>query len=135
MTFTATGSAGPAAQIAANAGDGQTASAGTAVGTPPSVIVTDTNNNPVAGVSVTFAVGTGGGLVTGSPATTDASGVAAVGSWTLGAVAGADTLTASSDSLSGSPVTFTATGNAGVLQVQYNGTPVPGLQPGPAPGA
>ena len=124
VTFTATGSAGPATQIAANAGDGQSASAGTAVATPPSVIVTDTNNNPVAGVSISFAVATGGGSVAGSSASTNAAGIAAVGSWTLGATAGTNTLTASSDSLTGSPVTFTATGSAGVLQVQYNGTPV-----------
>ena len=107
MTFTATGTAGPAAQIAANAGDGQSASAGTAVSTPPSVIVEDTNDNPVSGVSVTFAVASGGGSVTGLTATTDAAGIATVGSWTLGATAGANTLTASSDSLTGSPVTFT----------------------------
>ena len=124
VTFTATGTAGPATQIAADSGDGQSASAGTAVSTQPSVIVTDTNNNPVAGVSVTFAVATGGGSASGLSATTDASGIAAVGSWTLGTTAGSNTLTASSDSLSGSPVTFTATGSAGVLQVQYNGQPV-----------
>ena len=54
MTFTASGNPGPATQIALNAGNNQSASAGTAVATLPSVIVTDTNNNPVAGVSVTF---------------------------------------------------------------------------------
>ena len=100
VTFTATGTVGPAAQIAANAGDGQSASAGTAVSTPPSVIVTDANNNPVPGVSVTFTVASGGGSVTGSSATTDASGIATVGSWTLGATAGTNTLMATSDSLS-----------------------------------
>ena len=124
VTFHATGTAGPAAQIAANAGDGQSASAGTAVGTPPSVIVEDSNANPVSGVSVTFAVASGGGSAKGLSKTTDAAGIATVGSWTLGAAAGANTLTASSGSLSGSPVTFTATGSAGVLQVQYNGQPV-----------
>ncbi len=124
VTFHATGTVGDATQIALNHGDGQSASAGTVVGTPPSVIVTDTNNNPVAGVSVTFTVASGGGSVSGSPATTNAAGIATVGSWTLGATAGANTLTATNGSLSGSPVAFTATGNAGVLQVQYNGTPV-----------
>jgi hypothetical protein len=124
VIFTATGSAGPAAQMALNGGDGQSASAGTAVSTPPSVIVEDSNNNPVGGVSVTFTVASGGGSVSGSAATTNAAGIAAAGSWTLGATAGANTLTASADSLSGSLVTFTVTGSAGVLQVQYNGTPV-----------
>ena len=40
------------------------------------------------GVSVTFAVATGGGSVTGGSATTDATGIATVGSWTLGTTAG-----------------------------------------------
>jgi adhesin/invasin len=124
VTFSATGTAGPAAQIALNVGDSQTASAGTAVSTPPSVIVSDTNNNPVSGVSVTFAVASGGGSASGLSATSDAAGIASVGSWTLGATVGSNTLTATSGTLSGSPVTFTVTGTAGVLQVQYNGTPV-----------
>jgi large repetitive protein len=113
-----------ATQIAVKAGDAQTASAGAAVAIAPSVVVTDAKGKPVPGVTVTFAVATGGGSVTGSPAKTDASGIAAVGSWKLGAVVGANTLTATSAGLTGSPVTFTATGGAGVLQVQHNGTAV-----------
>ena len=46
-------------------------------------------------------------------ATTNASGIATVGSWRLGTTAGANTLTATCAGLSGSPVTFTATGVAG----------------------
>jgi hypothetical protein len=79
------------------------------VAVAPSVIVGDSSNNPVAGVSVTFAVGTGGGSATGLSATTNAAGIAAVGSWTLGAVAGPNTLTATSAGLTGSPLTFNAT--------------------------
>jgi len=55
VTFTATGTAGAATQIALNAGNAQSATVGTAVATPPSVIVRDAQNNPVSGVSVTFA--------------------------------------------------------------------------------
>jgi hypothetical protein len=113
-----------ATQIAVKAGDAQTASAGAAVATAPSVVVTDAKGKPVAGVTVTFAVASGGGSATGSPAKTDASGVAAVGSWTLGAGAGANTLTATSAGLTGSPVTFTATGTVGALLVELSGTPV-----------
>ena len=112
VTFTATGTAGAATQIAVNAGNNQSATRGTAVTVAPSVIVTDAHSNPVFGVSVTFAVASGGGSATGLSATTNAAGIAAVGSWTLGAVAGANTLTATSTGLSGSPVTFTATGTA-----------------------
>ena len=110
VTFTATGTAGPASTIAINAGDGQSATVGTAVAIPPSVIVRDQFNNPVAGVSVTFAVASGGGTVDPTTAvTTGADGIAAVTSWTLGATAGTNTLTATSSGLTGSPVTFTAT--------------------------
>ncbi len=108
LSFTATGTAGPAASIAANAGNGQTAVAGSAVATPPSVIVRDANNNPVSGTNVTFA--TADGTLTGGSATTNASGIATVGSWTLRSTAGANTMTATSGTLTGSPVTFTATG-------------------------
>ena len=93
----------------ANAGNAQTATVGTAVATPPSVKVTDGSSNPVPGVSVSFAVGTGGGSITGGSQTTDGGGIATVGSWTLGTVAGANSLTASSAGVSGSPVTFNAT--------------------------
>ncbi|HVC87411.1 MAG TPA: Ig-like domain-containing protein [Gaiellaceae bacterium] len=113
ITFTATGTAGSATAIARSAGDGQTATVGGNVATAPSALVTDTYGNPVSGVSVTFAVATGGGSLTGGSATTNASGVATVGSWTLGTTAGANTLTAASGSLAGSPITFTATGTAG----------------------
>jgi adhesin/invasin len=113
VTFTATGTAGAATQIAINGGNNQSATVGTAVATPPSVIVKDASNNPVAGVSVTFAVASGGGSAAGVSQTTDGSGIATVGNWTLGTTAGSNTLTAISGSLSGSPVTFTATGTAG----------------------
>src|SRR5712691_7422356 len=113
VTFTATGTAGNAGSIAVNAGNGQTATVNTAVATAPSVVVRDANGNPVSGVSVTFAAAAGSGSITGATQTTGASGIATVGSWTLGTAAGANTLTATSPGLNGSPVTFTATGTAG----------------------
>ena len=91
--------AGPATQIALKAGDGQSAIVGTAVAIAPSVIVADAHNNPVSGVSVTFAAATGGGSTSGASTTTNASGIATVGSWTLGTTAGANTLTATSAGL------------------------------------
>ncbi len=115
VMFTATGIAGPAASIAlANpASNNQSAPAGSAVAIAPSVKVVDAKGNGVQGVAVTFAVASGGGTVTGASATTDASGVAQVGLWTLGSAAGANSLTATAGSLTGSPVTFNATGTAG----------------------
>lgn len=111
VTFTATGTAGAASTMTASAGQSQTAAAGTAVATAPSVVVRDARGNAVAGVAVTFTVGSGGGTVVGGTATTNASGIAAVTSWTLGGSGGTQTLIASSGTLPA--VTFTATATAG----------------------
>jgi probable HAF family extracellular repeat protein len=104
---------GTAAKIVMVRGDAQTATAGSPVATPPAAKVIDTGGNPVAGVPVTFAVTAGGGSVNPvTPVSTDATGVAAATSWTLGAVAGPNTLTATipGTGMTGNPVTFTATG-------------------------
>jgi adhesin/invasin len=111
VTFTATATQGPAAIVSIDAGDGQSATVGTAVATAPRVLVTDLGGNPVSGEAVTFAVASGGGSATGTSATTGGAGLASVGSWTLGTAAGANTLTATVSGLT--PVTFTATGTAG----------------------
>ena len=113
VTFTATAvaNAGTATIVVAPGSlSSQPATVATAVGNRPSVVIKDANNNPVIGQSVTFAVASGGGSVTGGVTVTDASGIATVGSWTLGPTAGANTLTATSAGVTGSPVTFTATG-------------------------
>ena len=99
VTFTATATAGVATTIVKLAGDAQSAAAGAAVAVKPSVRVSDAGGNPVSGAAVSFAVTAGGGSVTGGTATTDGSGVATVGGWTLGA-SGAQALTATSGSLS-----------------------------------
>ena len=106
--------AGPATEMLAVAGDGQSATAGSAVAIAPSVRVRDESQNPVAGVDVTFAVTAGGGsIVPATTVTTDANGLATLTSWTLGASVGTNTLEASVAGLTGSPVLFTATGTAG----------------------
>lgn len=76
-------------------------------GDRPSVIVLDQNGEPLEDVTVTFTVTGGGGSVTGATQTTDEDGVATVGGWTLGPVAGTNTLTASAGAAT--PITFTAT--------------------------
>src|SRR5207247_1264157 len=98
---------------AANSPTTQSAPAGSAVSSPPSVIVHDGSGNPVQGVTVTFAAAAGSGGVTGGTQTTNGSGIATVGSWTLSTTAGTNTLAAASSGLTGSPVTFTAEGTAG----------------------
>ena len=102
---------GAAARAEAAAGDRQTQQIGHAVATPPAVRVVDSYANPVPGVSVTFAVTSGGGQVSGATAVTGADGVATVGSWVMGSQEGSNTLTATvaGDGVTGSPVVFTAT--------------------------
>lgn len=111
VAFTANGGVRAPTTVTAQSVTTQTAPAGTAVAAPPSVRVTDQVGQPVAGVAVTFAVTGGGGTLTGGSATTNASGIAAVASWTLGATPGQNTVTATAAGLP--PVTFTATGTGG----------------------
>jgi adhesin/invasin len=119
ITFNATATPGPADHLELVAGDGQTAAAGTAVATAPKVRVVDRYGNPIAGTALTVTVVDGGG----SPGTANLSSAAdgtASTSFTLGTVAGANSLrfdgaTALPD-LAGSgnaSLTFTATGTAG----------------------
>ena len=108
--------AATANHVAAITSDHQSATAGTAVAVAPAVIVKDQFGNPVAGVSLMFAVTTGGGSLTGTnPVTTNGSGIAAIGSWTLGSLTGTNTVTATASGLTGSPVSFTGTGTAGTV--------------------
>jgi adhesin/invasin len=109
VTFTATGTAGDAANVVAVSGNNQVAVVGTALVTRPTVRVTDASGNPVSGATVTFAVSGGGGTISGATQTTDAAGEATVGSWTLGS-ATPNTLSATvtGTGITGNPVTFTA---------------------------
>ena len=112
-----------AVSIAANAGNGQTATVNSAVPQPPSVIVRDAAGGPVAGVAVTFAVTQGNGTVSGASQVTNTAGIATVGGWVMGPTPGPQALTATSGTLSGSPVTFTATAVALPSNMrQYNVT-------------
>ena len=113
-SFTLT--AGPATTLVSNSSTSQSATAGITVTAPPSVRVTDASGNVVSGISVTFAVASGGGTTTpASPAVvlTNGSGVATLTAWTLGATVGPNTVTATAAGLTGSPLTFTATGTVG----------------------
>ncbi len=109
--FTATALAGPATRMIVSAGDSQTAPRLTPVPTAPAVLVTDRYDNPIPAASVTFAILDGGGSVAGSPAVSAASGIASVGSWTLGSALGTNHLVASASGVN--PVTFTATATLG----------------------
>ncbi|MBK9516665.1 MAG: hypothetical protein IPO09_04770 [Anaeromyxobacter sp.] len=111
--------AASAASLAAVSGGGQSGTVGLALGAPLVARVTDAFGNPVFGHFVTFAVGTGGGSITQLLVSTDAAGQVSATA-TLGGAVGAQTFTAFSGTLAGSPVTFSATaapGAAAVLDV------------------
>jgi hypothetical protein len=107
-TFTATAVPGTGAAVRLSGQQGYLALVGQPVTPPPAVLVIDSYGNLVPGAVVTFAVATGGGTITGASATTNASGIAQLGSWTLGATAGTNTVTARITG--GASLTFTAQG-------------------------
>jgi hypothetical protein len=113
--FNATAVAASAGSVVASAGDNQGAMAGTSLPVQPSVLVKDVAGNPVAGRTVTFAVTAGGGSIAGATAVTNASGIATAGSWTIGPVAGPNTVTATvaGGSVTNNPIVFRAVGCQG----------------------
>jgi Bacterial Ig-like domain (group 2) len=114
ITMRAVASAGTVAAVTKLVGDAQTATVGTNVAIAPSVKVVDKFGNPLAGQLVTFSVGSGNGSVTGAAVNSDNSGTATVGSWRLGAGAGANTLVATTGTFT---ATFTATGAFGAASI------------------
>ena len=105
------------------AANGSTSFAGTAgvalAGERPSVKVTDAATGaPKPGVSVSFAVTAGGGSLSGASQTTNAEGIATVGGWTLGNVAGANSVRAQVSGGNAVVQNFTATGAAGAAARQ-----------------
>ena len=112
---------GPAATLALVSGSGQTGTAGVALGTALTVLVADASGNAVPGASVTFAIASGNGSLGTTTTMTNASGQA-TSVWTLGLVVGAQSVTATSGTLAGSPVTFTATAMAGTAASLSFGT-------------
>jgi len=101
----ATGPVTPAT-VTVSAGDNQEALPGTAVAISPAVLVAGAGGTPASSVEVTFTVVSGGGSITGATVQTDGQGIARVGSWTLGAGTGQNTLQAEVVGLT--PATFTA---------------------------
>jgi hypothetical protein len=112
------------ASVSVTDGDGATAAAGSTI--PAAVRVQNSHHDetsPVVGQSVTFTVTSGGGTVstescnegTSCAGTTNSDGTAGV-TWRLGA--GTNTLQVSTNQVTNSPVTITATGTEGGSTVQ-----------------
>ena len=90
-------------------GQSQSATVGAQLPLPVRVRVTDAQGLSIPGVTVGFAVTTGGGSAGTATTTTNGLGQAS-STWTLGSLLGAQTLTASSAGLTS--IVFTATGLA-----------------------
>ena len=84
----------PAIHVHPYSGDAQVGPVGWAVNLRPIVRVTDSVGNAIHGAVVTFAISAGGGSATSTSTTTDLTGLAQVGSWTLGAAPGINSMTA-----------------------------------------
>ena len=101
--------------ILVQSGNEQSAVVGTELGTPLSVIVSDSSGQPVSGALIDWSVNSGGGSFSLESSSTNASGIEPSVNYTLGTLAGANTLVAT---LAGSStlVAFNETGIAGPAQ-------------------
>jgi adhesin/invasin len=107
-------------------GDNQTGTVGMPVPIRPAVRLTDALGNPVVGRGINFSAGftTETGHVTGATVPTGPDGVATVGTWTLGTIAGTQLLTASM--ISGPATThFGATATPGSPAAMSKTSPEP----------
>jgi hypothetical protein len=117
------GPAGPAAQAHKAGGDAQTGAPGSALPVPFAVLVQDQSGNPVASVTVSWAVTGGAGSLSAPTSKTDGAGIARA-TLTLDAAAGPNAVTATVAGVAGSLV-FTATGVLGPMLV--TSLPIPQL--------
>lgn len=120
--FTVTGLAGPPTELALSTGDGQSGWAESPLPIAYAVVARDQYANPVAGVTVNWAVTAGGGSLSAPSSVTGASGAATV-VHTLGTAGTTQTVTATAPAIGGAPVTFHATSTAGIQLVSTVAVP------------
>jgi hypothetical protein len=112
VVYSTTVDAGPAAAVnAQGATNGGSAPINSLAPIAPTVKVVDAFGNGVSGVPVSVQVGAQSGSVSLPNPVTDANGVASAGLWTLGPLAGVQTVTMSALNLP--PVVFSVTGADG----------------------
>ena len=123
LLITVIGVAGPPASLVVTGGGSQSAPGGTPLPEPLSVQLRDQFGNGVAGSTVTFDVTAGGGTISPSSGTTDASGNAGGIVWRLGRSAIPQTAIASGGGLSATASATVAT-EFNVV-VRFFGSPPP----------
>lgn len=119
--------------ISAQSGSAQSAVITAPLAAPLVARVLGTDNLPLGGASVTFAVATGGGHVTNAVVMTDGNGLAQT-TWTLGPTVGAQSVTAAVAGVA-AMATFTATGTVPPAERLAFTTPPATQMLGAAPGA
>ena len=113
----------PPSAIAVSSGSGQSAIVGATLPGPLVAIVTAADGLAVSGITVNFAVTSGGGSVGSASAVTNSSGLAQT-TWKLGSTVGTQTVTASTGSIPGSSATFSATAkSAAATQLSVTSQP------------
>ena len=110
--------------IAKVSGDNQTAAAGALLPNPLVVQVKNSSNVAIPGISVSFTIAAGGGILTTTSAITDASGNAST-TLRLGSTAGVNSVAAAASGIGS--VTFAATGTGSASTQQLFTTQVPAL--------
>jgi len=110
--------------FSATGGAGQSAIAGTTLPVPYTVQVTDEADAPVPGATIHWMAGTAAGTLSASTSVTDATGRASV-LYTLGAGTGSQTVSASIDGSSQTPVVFSATALGAAAAVRVAMLPIP----------
>ena len=105
-----TGPSSTPTAVRLDGGNSQTATVGTALSTPLTVVVTDASGKRVSGARIDWDAGVGAGTASPSSSTTNSDGVAQT-TWTLGTVSGPLRLTAQVNGLT--PIVFTATAMPG----------------------
>lgn len=103
---------GPPAALEVVAGNNQSATVGQPVATAPVIRVRDAAGHGLVGVVVRFTVTGGGGSLAADSTQTDGNGQATAGQWTLGTIAGTNTLKVQALGLT-TTINIAATGTAG----------------------
>jgi plastocyanin len=117
VSFGSTATAGAATSMSAAQGGGQTGATGSALATALQVQVVDQFGNPVSGVTVSWAVTSGGGSVAPATSVSNASGIASA-TQTLPATAGVAVVTATAAGLPSPTFSNTAVDVTGTSTVQ-----------------
>lgn len=105
--------AGSPTQLTAVTSTSLTGTVGVALATLPRVVVRDVTGNPVAGVTITFALSTDGGTISPTSVTTDANGEAALSNWVLPTKTGTVMVVASASAIPNASVTFSVMAQPG----------------------